>query len=872
MLLFWNIQWHFLRILCIQLHVTYYVRAIWPSPNTSNVKLLGIFENASSSSESAELYIHSQAMFKSAVILSQEYNITIEDKYIEWHSIETVGHGIETLRDTCKVLSISNVAGIVGPGLSSEAHVIASFAKTIGIPAISYSATDPDLSDRSDYPNFYRTIPSDKIAAKAIVKLFEKFHWKSCILIYQNDAFGMGGNKIITDELNKNNLTVRGSIIFSISTLHMQEDFHKYLLESESRIVILWIQSNYIPLVLKEALKYDVVGPEFIWILSSSISLDSFDRSYENLIGLLTVEPVAGISVNASINTTLLDAAYKVWQKYESETFPVSSKVHSYALFAFDATWLLVQSLQKLCSTIKTNSSSSSSSPSSSCLSFSELSFCFDRRFSQSDLLLNTINHMEFLGVSGPIKFDSNNLTDPVNGPYYYVQNLQFFTNGLHFVPVLKYGSSNDWTSIEPTNTIFWPGNSSKIPNDHPMIKGKTLHITVFESIPFTMITDHINEYGYNEQKIIGFIPDLIELLEKRMGFHACIHKAPSNQTYSRLIEGVANGDYDTVFGDVRVTAARKESTAFSDAIFDNSLRIITRRTPDINMDFFLLLKPFSRKLWLLIFGAFIYAAVLFFLIERQDNEALQNRSVLSQFALSVWYSFGNMAGYGVDFNVNTVAGRFLTASLYMLSIVLLATYTADLASDLTIAKSKYIISGIDDIKNGKIPFHRIGIRINTAVEDYYLTSISRGVRNFYPLTSAQELYDSLLSGFIDVSFIDASTGEYVTNNIYCNLTLIGDEFDQGDYSIVTRKKWLYMNELDVNILSLQESGELDELKRKWFQKKTCPDLSEASSELQILPVGGVFVVFGFITILSFLLFIWSKRSTFKRYLFTLLF
>ncbi|CAF3232871.1 unnamed protein product [Rotaria socialis] len=102
------------------------------------------------------------------------------------------------------------------------------------------------------------------------------------------------------------------------------------------------------------------------------------------------------------------------------------------------------------------------------------------------------------------------------------------------------------------------------------------------------------------------------------------------------------------------------------------------------------------------------------------------------------------MAGYGVDFNVNTVAGRFLTASLYMLSIVLLATYTADLASDLTIAKSEYIISGIDDIKNGKIPFHRIGIPINTAVEDYYLTSISRGVRNFYPLTSAQELYDSL--------------------------------------------------------------------------------------------------------------------------------
>ncbi|CAF3529326.1 unnamed protein product [Rotaria sp. Silwood1] len=112
----------------------------------------------------------------------------------------------------------------------------------------------------------------------------------------------------------------------------------KKLIHSESRIVILWVQSNYIPLILEDALKFDLVGPEFIWILSSSISLDSFNKKYhENLIGLLTIEPVATITLNAPLNTALLNAAYDIWQKYESESFPGSSKVHSFALFAFDA-------------------------------------------------------------------------------------------------------------------------------------------------------------------------------------------------------------------------------------------------------------------------------------------------------------------------------------------------------------------------------------------------------------------------------------------------------------------------------------------------------------------------------------------------------
>ena len=59
---------------------------------------------------------------------------------------------------------------------------------------------------------------------------------------------------------------------------------------------------------------------------------------------------------------------------------------------------------------------------------------------------------------------------------------------------------------------------------------------------------------------------------------------------------------------------------------------------------------------------------------------------------MTIWYAFGNMVGYVIDFDVNTAAGRLLTTGLYILSLILVASYTAILASDLTVQTSTGIL------------------------------------------------------------------------------------------------------------------------------------------------------------------------------------
>ena len=796
-------------------------------------------------------------MLKAALLLAQQYGITIDGQPLGWQITYTSGNAIHALDSTCQAVSSLNIVGMVGPALSREAHMIAPFAETIGIPVVSYSATDPDLSDRNAYPAFHRTVPSDNEATESIARLFLRFNWTSCIVIHQNDQFGLGGAKALTEAFDNYGLVVRELVEFDINTGSVRGKLKDRLTTSTTRIVVVWAQTSYTSILLQQALVADVMGPQFTWILSQSISMVSFNQTYwPKLIGVLTVEPTIGTVVNAPVNNTLLTAAYDMWQRYEPESFPGPANVNQYALFAFDAAWSLIQSLNRLCSRATSNAS---------CLSFTGSSYCFDRRLRSSSSVLDEVSRTAFLGVSGAVQFASN-VTDRVQGLYYLAMNVQPSSTGLNYVPILERSSPREWEVHVPTSVIVWPGSALAPPNGRAALGGVRLRIGVIEVTPFTTVIRTVEPDGTTSTKLIGYIPDLIQLLQKRIGFVPEIILAPSNQTYTGSVRAVATGVYDIVVGDVTITSVRRELAGFSNGIFDNSLRIIVRKELASDLDLLSYLKPFSVGLWMMLLGACMFAAVLFCLIERQKNRALHNRSMTSSIAMSLWYSIGTIMGYGADFHAATAAGRLITVSLYMLSLVFVATYTANLASDLTVSKSKNIISSIDDIKSGKIPFSRFGIRVGTASEELYLREISGGNRNFYPLTTRKDMYEKLLAKIIDASLMDTGIAEYITNNVYCNLTLVGTDFDKSAFGIVTPKQWLYAQELDVNILALRETGMLDELKRKWFQSKICSGAIEEPIGIRLETMSGLFLTFAVICLLSLFFMVCEKRYAIKSF------
>lgn len=835
-------------------------QAAWPLSNDAQIQLLGLFQDntmfAGFEMQSSQFL----ALFKAAIVLSQRYNITINGQFLGWRIEQTNGKNIDTLKSTCSAISSSNIVGIVGPRMSGEAHVIAAFAGNIGIPVVSYIATDSDLSSKSAYPAFYRTIPSDMAAVLAIVQLFKRYQWTSCVIIYQNDAYGYSGMRMISEAFLKNNFKVKEMIKFDMATGTISSDFKHYLTNSGTRIVVVWAVPMSTLAIIQHALDHDLLGPYFLWILSSSLPLHSFNQTYSHkLAGMLTVEPATGGIFHAPINTSLLSAAYEVWKEYEGDTFPGEKNVDQYALFAFDATWLLIQSLQRLCST------GTEEMTRLSCISWTNSPFCFDRQLISASSFFDQITSTKFIGVTGPIEYTTNG-TDRSNGIYYFAQNAQLSSEGVHFVPVLKYSESKSWEMHDESNIIVWPNQSCMKPSDHVVLSGVTLRIGIIILEPFAKVEQTETIPGWNQTKFIGYTLDLIELLQEKMNFVPHIISTPRYVPYIERLYAVANGTYDILIGDVTVTAERREIASFSASIFDTSFSTVIRKPVSLDVDLFSYMRPFSSKLWGIILLAILYASFLIYLLEKSHNTVLRNRSLTAAGAMSIWYSIGTIMGYGVDFQATTASGRLVTAAMYMLSLLLVATYTANLASILTKATPRYIIAGIDDIKRGKLSPHRFGVLNGTAMEQYYLREISHGVRNYHMPRTRTQLLTDLLAGTIDATILDSNVAEYLTNNVYCNLTAVGHSFGDNVFGIVIPKDWPYQRELDVNILSLRESGKLDALRRKWFLTGKCDSIGEISSALQLESMAGLFLIFGIITALAILPIIYKKCFIIKNY------
>ncbi|CAF1537198.1 unnamed protein product [Rotaria sp. Silwood1] len=146
-----------------------------------------------------------------------------------------------------------------------------------------------------------------------------------------------------------------------------------------------------------------------------------------------------------------------------------------------------------------------------------------------------------------------------------------------------------------------------------------------------------------------------------------------------------------------------------------------------------------------------------------------------------------------------------ISVALLALSCILMAIYTADLASFLTVRRTNPPISGIDDIKNGRLPFHRVGIVKNTSIIDYYIQNVSDV---YYRLENPQDIYLALIENRIDAALFEGAALQYVIDRNYCGrLSLVGVGFAKSWFGIAMKKDWEYKADFDMNILSVREEA-----------------------------------------------------------------
>ncbi|XP_072249224.1 extracellular calcium-sensing receptor-like [Leuresthes tenuis] len=106
------------------------------------------------------------------------------------------------------------VMGVVGESGSTPSISISRIIGSFNIPQVSHFATCACLSDKQQYPTFFRTIPSDQFQAEALAKLVKHFGWTWIGAVRSDSDYGNNGMASFLEAAHREGICVEYSESF----------------------------------------------------------------------------------------------------------------------------------------------------------------------------------------------------------------------------------------------------------------------------------------------------------------------------------------------------------------------------------------------------------------------------------------------------------------------------------------------------------------------------------------------------------------------------------------------------------------------------------------------------------------------------------
>lgn len=207
--------------------------------------------------------------------------------------ISVIQSGNETTNTRCGCVSRRNrIIAVVGGASSSISTSVSNVLGADNMPQISYSSTSVTLSNKYNYPNFLRTLPSDIYQAKAMVAMLKEFRWTYVNVLASDDDYGRLGFYQLEKELKLAGFCIAEFKVFkrtlnSARTGEIVQKLEKGLMK-KANVVILWCQINEAKIIMEATWKQGLRG--ITWLgcetLGSNPDLFELGNMLESFVGL----------------------------------------------------------------------------------------------------------------------------------------------------------------------------------------------------------------------------------------------------------------------------------------------------------------------------------------------------------------------------------------------------------------------------------------------------------------------------------------------------------------------------------------------------------------------------------------------------------
>ncbi|CAH0752644.1 unnamed protein product [Diatraea saccharalis] len=794
-----------------------------------------------------------RAVLPRAKLLAQVETISPQDSF---HASKRVCH-----------LLRSGVAAIFGPQSAPAAAHVQSICDTMELPHLE-TRWDYRTRRESCLVNLY---PHPAALSRAYVDLVRAWGWKSFTIVYENSD----GLVRLQELLKAHGPSELPVAVRQLPDSHDYRPLLKQIKNSAESHIVLDCATDRIRDVLQQAQQIGMMSDYHSYLITSldlhSVDLEEFKYGGTNITALRLLDPERA-DVQRVIRDWVYDEARKGRKLQLGHTSAKENMtfIKTETALMYDAVHLFAKALHDL--------------DTSQQIDVRPLSCEAEDTWPHGYSLINYMKIVEMKGLTGVIKFDHQGFRSD-----FTLDIIELTRDGLQ--------KAGTWNSSEGVNyTRSYGENQKQIVE---ILQNKTLIVTTILSAPYCMRKEASEKLTGNAQ-FEGYAIDLIHEISKILKFNYTFKLAPDGRYGSQnretkewdgMIRELLEQRADLAIADLTITYDREQVVDFTMPFMNLGISVLYRKPIKQPPNLFSFLSPLSLDVWIYMATAYLGVSVLLFILARfspyewdSPRNCLDEPPVLeNQFTLlnSLWFTIGSLMQQGSDIAPKAVSTRMVAGMWWFFTLIMISSYTANLAAFLTVERMDSPIESAEDLaKQTKIKYGALKggstaafFRDSNFSTYQRMWSFMESARPSVFTSSNKEGEERVMRGKGSYAYLmESTTIEYVVER-NCDLTQVGGMLDSKGYGIAMPPNSPYRTAISGAVLKLQEEGKLHILKTKWWKEKrgggSCRDDTSKSSstanELGLANVGGVFVVLmggmGVACVIAVCEFVWKSRK-----------
>ncbi|KAB0372083.1 hypothetical protein FD755_015875, partial [Muntiacus reevesi] len=267
----------------------------------------------------------------------------------------------------------------------------------------------------------------------------------------------------------------------------------------------------------------------------------------------------------------------------------------------------------------------------------------------------------------------------------------------------------------------FVPFSDQQISNDSASAENRTIVVTTILESPYVMYKKNHEQLEGNE-RYEGYCVDLAYEIAKhvRIKYKLSIvgdgkygARDPETKIWNGMVGELVYGRADIAVAPLTITLVREEVIDFSKPFMSLGISIMIKKPQKSKPGVFSFLDPLAYEIWMCIVFAYIGVSVVLFLVSRfspyewhlEDNNE-EPRDPQSppdppnEFGIfnSLWFSLGAFMQQGCDISPRSLSGRIVGGVWWFFTLIIISSYTANLAAFLTVERMVSPIESAEDL------------------------------------------------------------------------------------------------------------------------------------------------------------------------------